>query len=137
MNDATTLEEPTESVLRRVSAALAEVAGLKLVLLVGSRARADAHAASDWDFAFLGTPEVDPDEILRRLSLAIGTDDVDLVDLAGASVLFRHRAATEGRRILGEKDAHDDFVIDATLTYLDMEPTLRAAYASVLDEAAR
>lgn len=137
VNDTSTPPDPLTEALARVAAALAGQPGLDLLLLVGSRARGDAHTGSDWDFAYLARPEVDPAELLRRLGLALATDRVDLADLGRASVLYRHRAAVEGRRLLGTKETHDGFVIDATLTYLDMEPILRAAYASVLREATR
>jgi predicted nucleotidyltransferase len=53
--------------------------GLELLLLFGSRARGDAHAASDWDFGYIASPEVDSPGLLARIVEAVGSDRVDLV----------------------------------------------------------
>jgi predicted nucleotidyltransferase len=118
------------------SAALAQP-GLHLLLLVGSRARGEARPASDWDFAYLAGEPFDPDELRRRLSLALGSDQVDLVDLNAANALFRHRAAVDARLVAGEPGLFDDFRIAAATVYLDMEPVLSRAFRDVLAEYAR
>jgi predicted nucleotidyltransferase len=111
--------------------------GLRLLLLVGSRSRGDAHPLSDWDFAYIADNGFDPSELRRRLSLALGSDQLDLVDLSPASALFRHRAAVDARLVYGEQDLFDEFRIAAATVYLDMEPVLTRAYRDVLAEAQR
>lgn len=120
-----------------VERAACEQPGLRLLVLVGSRARGEGHAGSDWDFAYLAERSFDPAELRRRLSLALGSDQIDLVDLAPASALFRHRAAVDARLVIGGAEAFDAFRIAAATVYLDMEPVLTRAYRDVLAEARR
>ena len=54
-----------------------------------SQTRGDAHSQSDWDFAYSGSPDLDPTDLLTKLVLAVGTDRVDLVNLERASGLLR------------------------------------------------
>ena len=63
---------------------VAGLPGLRLLVLHGSRARGQAHAGSDWDFAYLADPGFDADELLMRLVEGIGADRVDLADLGRA-----------------------------------------------------
>ena len=65
----------------------------------GSRARGDARADSDWDFAYLAAPETDVPVLYRDLALALETDAVDLANLATAGGLLRYRAARDGLRL--------------------------------------
>ncbi len=109
--------------------------GLRLLVLVGSRARGEAGPMSDWDFAYLAESAFDPAELRRRLSLALGSDRIDLADLARASALFRHRAAVDARLVTGDPALFDDFRIAAAIVFLDMEPVLTRAYRDALAEA--
>ncbi|MCW4354222.1 nucleotidyltransferase domain-containing protein [Hoyosella sp. YIM 151337] len=52
-----------------------------LLMLYGSRARGDAHAGSDWDLGYLARTTVDHLGMLSEATCALGTDNVDLVDL--------------------------------------------------------
>jgi len=65
--------------------------GLCLLLLHGSRARGDAHALSDWDFAYESTAGFDPDALLATLADRLKADRIDLVDLTRAGALLRYR----------------------------------------------
>lgn len=69
---------------------------LRMLLLVGSRARGDTAAGSDWDFAYLAGPGLDAMALLSDLAEACDSDEIDLGNLAGAGGLFRHRAARDG-----------------------------------------
>src|SRR4051812_49920543 len=71
--------------------------GLDLLLLFGSRARGDSHPGSDWDLGFLARPGFDVDRFLGRAVRLLGSDQVDLVDLARASGMLRFRAAADGQ----------------------------------------
>ena len=51
----------------------------------------DARADSDWDFAYLGTNELDPSLLYADLAIALGTDHVDLLNLQTAGGLIRRR----------------------------------------------
>src|SRR3972149_1487614 len=68
-------------VLERIRDMARQADGLELLVLFGSRARGDAHAASDWDFGYLATPTADITGLLAALVEIAGTDRVDLVDL--------------------------------------------------------
>ncbi len=111
----------------------ADVPGMRLLVLHGSRARGDAGTHSDWDFAYLACEETDIAALLTKLTMAVGTDAVDLVDLAGASALLRFRAARDGV-VLFERPAGVflDFQLDAVQFWCDAGPVIRAAQTDVL-----
>jgi predicted nucleotidyltransferase len=78
-------------------------------MLIGSRARGSAGPLSDVDVGVWHEPGLDPAERLRlRLDLAaaaraLGTDEVDVVLLNGATPLMRHRAIRDAQRLV-ERD---------------------------------
>ncbi len=128
--------EPAE-----LSAALADdpaIAGVGVLALHGSRARGDAAAGSDWDLAHLaddreGATAPDPVALLVALTRVLGTDDVDLVDLASASALLRFRAARDGVLLLEARpEAFLDFRLEAVRFWCDAGPVIRAAQADVM-----
>lgn len=107
---------------------------LELLLLHGSRARGDAHAGSDWDFAYLAGPKLDELALRAALAKMVGTDAVDVADLSRAGGLLRYRAANEGEVVLERNPgAHEAFSVAAITFWLDAEPTLRASYEAVLE----
>lgn len=124
-----------DAVLTRVRDAARGVPHLDVLLLFGSQARGDAHAASDWDFAYIAGPEIDVAGLLTTLVLEVGTDRVDLVDLHGASGLLRYRAARDGvtlfERVPGLADA---FRVEAVDFWCDAGPLLQRAFEGVLRE---
>jgi predicted nucleotidyltransferase len=104
-----------------------------LLLLFGSRARGDAGGASDWDLAYLATPELDPAALLGDLVDLLGTDRIDLVDLDRASAQLRFRAAGEGTVLYEEAPGtFPRFWMDAVSFWCDAGPLLRAGYEDVL-----
>jgi predicted nucleotidyltransferase len=108
--------------------------GLRLLVLHGSRARNDAHAGSDWDFAYSASPGFDELELSWRLTRALGTDSVDLVDLARAGGLLRYRVARDGELLIErERGEFERFALASILFWLDAEPILRPAYQAVLE----
>ncbi len=119
--------------IARVLGPLAErTAGLRLLLLVGSRARGDAHAGSDIDLAYLADDDLDLGTFIGEVTMALGTDDVDVSDLARANALYRFHAADDGIRIHGEPEVHDDFRFRAVSFWCDAGPIIRAGYAETL-----
>lgn len=107
--------------------------GLRLLALFGSRARGDAHAASDWDLGFIGSATFDPDGLLAALVAALGTDRIDLVDLSRAGAQLRFRAARDGQPVFeAEPDQFGKFWIDAVSFWCDVQPILHAGYERVL-----
>ena len=127
---------------RAVSADLARVArqtqGLDLLLLFGSRSRGQAHDRSDWDLGYLGTGQVGVDRLLADLVTVLGTDRVDLVDLSRGSGVLRYRAACDGQVIFERTPGiADGFRLEAVGFWCDVEPVLRAGYASVLADLDR
>lgn len=110
---------------------------LRLLVLIGSRATGTAHERSDWDFAYLEDeppdgPRLDVGTLVSDLTQALGTDAVDLADLARASAVLRRDAAVDGR-LLGERraGAFGDFQIEAMRFWYDAEHVLREAFEDV------
>lgn len=109
--------------------------GLALLVLHGSRARGQARGDSDWDFAYLAGTTCDPALLQADLVIALGTDDVDLVDLATAGGLIRYRVARDGVPVFeASPGSFDRFWFEAVSFWCDAEHVLRAGYQAVLDE---
>lgn len=66
--------------------------------------------------------------------MALGTDAIDLTDLARAGGLFRFRTARDGI-VLFEREPHmfEKFWFNAVSFWCDAAPVLRAGYKAVLD----
>ena len=106
---------------------------LRLLVLFGSRARGDARERSDWDLGYLAGPGMDADALLLDVVNALGTDRVDLVDLARAGGQVRFRAARDGRPLHeAPPGAFAAFWIEAVDFWCDAEPVLRVGYADAL-----
>lgn len=109
--------------------------GLQLLVLHGSRARGDAHAGSDWDFAYQASTGFDPSLLHADLCLDLKTDRVDLADLAASGGLLRYRVARDGVVVFeGAPKVFDRFWFDAVSFWCDAAPVLRAGYAAVLKD---
>ena len=108
--------------------------GLSLLVLHGSRARGDAHALSDWDFAYESTAGFDPDALLATLADRLKAERIDLADLTRAGALLRYRVARDGV-VLFERRAgrFQQFWLDSVDTWCDLAPVLEPYYASVLE----
>ena len=129
----------TSPIDRNTREALVELAGatpgLRLLVVHGSRARGDAHAGSDWDFAYEAGESFDADRLLAELADRLKVDRIDLVDLRRAGALLRHRVARDGLAIF-ERTAgvFDGFRLRAISTWCDLAPVLEPLYAQILDE---
>jgi predicted nucleotidyltransferase len=98
---------PGESELRD---ALSRLAGLRLLVLHGSRSRGEGHERSDWDF-----------------------DRVDLSDLERAGAVLRYRVAADGRAVYERSEGEfDDFRYEAILFWLDAGHVIRAENEAIL-----
>ena len=123
-----------EAALPGLRRAAARADGLRLLVLHGSRSRGESHNGSDWDLGYLAADHLGPAALHADLSAALGSDDVDLVDLARTSALLRFEAARHGRCVHeGAPGAHRAFVLEATLFWCDAEVVIRRAQAAVLD----
>lgn len=107
--------------------------GVVAAMLIGSQARESAGPLSDIDVGVWHKPGLGPEARLQlRLDLtsaaarALGTGEVDVVLLNGATPLLRHRAIRDARRLL-ERDGDERVRLEtrAVLDYLDTAP-LRA-----------
>ena len=78
-------------------------------------------------------PGLDPDALLLDLVTRLGTDRVDLVDLARAGAQLRFRAAAEGQ-VLHESPVgcFEKFWLEAVHFLCDAGPLIRDGYAHVL-----
>jgi predicted nucleotidyltransferase len=90
---------------------LAGVTDLDFAVLVGSRALGTAHADSDWDIALHWCSQPDwldqlgAQETLRcgiAQTLGVSPDEIDLIDLARASLAMRANVAEDGVVLKGE-----------------------------------
>lgn len=76
---------------------------------------------------------VDPLDLTAEIVAALGTDDVDVVDLAHASALLRFAAGRDGRRVHERSPGdHLAFVPEARHFWCDAEPVIRRAGTAVL-----
>jgi predicted nucleotidyltransferase len=107
--------------------------GVVAAMLIGSQARGNAGPLSDIDVGVWHEPGLDSAARLQlRLDLvssaarALGTGEVDVVLLNGATPLMRHRAIRDARRLV-ERDEEERVRLEtrAVLDYLDTAP-LRA-----------
>ncbi len=115
-----------------------ESPGLELLVLFGSRARGESHPGSDWDFGYLATVELDPDALLARLVLLLGTDRIDLVNLERTNGLLRFRVASEGQTLFESNDSSfERFAFEAISFWCDMGPIIRQGYEEILQGLAR
>jgi hypothetical protein len=108
----------------------AALRGISVLVLHGSRARGDHRPGSDWDFGFLGSPDVG--RLSARLVEVVGVEAVDVVDLARAGALLRFRAAAEGVLIAGDPGEFLRFRLQATQFWCDAGPVIRAAQDALL-----
>jgi len=107
-------------------------------MLFGSRARGDAHDASDWDFGYLAAGDIDHVGLLASVVITVASDRVDLVDLARASGLLRYRAARDGVVVFEARPRlSEGFRLDAIDFWCDAGPLLQRGYAAVLAELNR
>ena len=112
----------------------AAATGLRWLVLYGSRGRGDGHGRSDWDFAYETDTPIDPDVLLADLGEAVKANRVDLVDVARAGALLRHRIARDGRLLFQRNPGQfDRFRLDAIHTWCDLAPVLEPLYAHVLE----
>jgi predicted nucleotidyltransferase len=107
--------------------------GVRLLVLHGSRANGRHHPGSDWDFGVLTDGATDLAALTAALTELLGTDAVDLVDLARASALLRYRAARDGIALLeARRDEFVGFQIEASQYWCDAGPVIKAAQEAVL-----
>lgn len=107
--------------------------GLRLLVLHGSQARGTAHARSDWDFAYQADSDFAPDRLLAALADLLKVDRIDLVDLARAGALLRHRVAADGVVLFEqEPGVFRRFWLDAVHTWCDLAPVLEPLYRRTL-----
>jgi len=108
-------------------------AALRLAVLHGSRARADAAEGSDWDIGVLADDSPDLPALSATLTEILGTDEVDVVDLSRTSALLRYRAARDGIPLLERSPAEfQRFQLEAVQFWCDTESVIRSAHDDVL-----
>ncbi len=100
------------------------------VFLFGSQADGTANARSDIDLAVLFERDLDLKEELKfevAVSQLLGTDEVDVVNLNRANLLFRFRAISG--RLLFERDGVRvaDFIEQTLIEHRDFYPRLQTA----------
>jgi predicted nucleotidyltransferase len=108
---------------------------LDLLVLHGSRARGEATARSDWDFAYLAGAGFDLAALIADLSHALAVDRVDLAGLSRSSAVLRYRAARDGVLVFERRSGlFDQFAIEAASFWCDVRGIVRDAYRTFLDE---
>jgi predicted nucleotidyltransferase len=122
------------AIIAELAAVAARQPGLTLLVLFGSRARGDAAVHADWDFGYLSDGTVDPLALMAALSEVVGSERLDLVNLARASGLLRYRAARDGVLVYEATPGRfDRFRFEAARFWFDAEPVLRRGYDAILD----
>lgn len=117
---------------------VAGLPGLRLLVLHGSRAKGQAHARSDWDFAYLSDPDFDVDGLLMVLVEEVGADEVDLADLGRVGALLRQRVASDGVLVYERRSGEfQRFQIEASRVWCDLAPVLDLVYRGVLEALPR
>ncbi|PSQ55938.1 nucleotidyltransferase domain-containing protein [Halobacteriales archaeon SW_8_68_21] len=120
---------PDGSSIRDTVAATLADHPVSVGFLFGSQARGETHERSDVDVAVVlaETDPGDPSHVGARLALgadlalALGTDDVDVIDLRSASQSLVRAVFREGDRIVGsESDA--DQLRSVLLDETDSDP---------------
>lgn len=107
--------------------------GVRLAVLLGSRATGEHRQTSDWDIGVLLDDGADLFALRANIVQSLGTDAVDLVDLRAASAVLRRDAAVGGRVLLEREDgAFAGFQVAAAGFWCDVEPVLREAQRDVL-----
>ena len=110
-------------------------AGLELLRLFRSRARVDDGPASDWDFGYMATADLDVATLPAAIVEVVGSRRVDRVDLRRASGLLRYRAARDGQPLCEARPGiADQFCLEAVRFWCDAAPVLERAYDDVLAE---
>jgi predicted nucleotidyltransferase len=128
-----TLVTVTPAELRERLSMEPAVAALRLVVLHGSRARADATEESDWDIGVLADDPPDLPALSATLTQILGTDAVDVVDLGRTSALLRYRAARDGIPLLERPSGEfQRFQLEAVQFWCDTETVIRSAHDDVL-----
>ena len=108
-------------------------AALRLAVLHGSRARADATRGSDWDIGVLADDPPDLLGLSATLTEILGTDEVDVVDLRRGSALLRYRVARDGIALLERPSGEfQRFQLEAVQFWCDAETVIRSAHDDVL-----
>jgi uncharacterized protein len=120
------------TILERLRGALASFGDGAFVVLHGSRARGDARAESDWDFAFLSKDPAAYDAVSDAIASVVGHGAFDLADLSRAGLVLRHRVAQEGKLLAGDAEAWMTFQYETAIVWCDLEPILRPAFAEYL-----
>lgn len=132
---ATVQDMDIEDARQALPDALSDQPQLRILVVLGSRARGTHHERSDWDLGYLADEELDPLALREVVAATLGTDDLDLVDLDRASGLLRFQAASEARVIIENPPASwERFVLDATLFWCDAGPVIQRAYDAVLED---
>jgi predicted nucleotidyltransferase len=118
--------------LKRTFKADARVLG---VFLFGSQADATATLRSDIDLAVLFDCDLALADELKfevAVSDALGTDEVDVVNLNHANLLLRFRAISGKLLYQREETRVSDFVERTIIEYRDFEPRAQAALRDYL-----
>ena len=117
---------------------------VKLAYLFGSQARGDAGPLSDVDVAVLFAPGPDKHGrmqsvlyLMHELGILLRRDDVQVVDLLGASPLLRHRVYYDGKVLYCPDDVvRVQFETTALRDYVDTAPLRRLVKKYLVEQFA-
>jgi len=101
-----------------------DLPGVRLVVLFGSVARAEARADSDLDVGILGGTFWEQLELGSRVGARLGRE-AHVVDLAQAGEVLRFEVARDGVCVFERADAWPRFRAEAMIAYWDFEPILK------------
>jgi predicted nucleotidyltransferase len=116
---------------------VSDVGSIHLVYLFGSRIDGEIGPLSDYDFAVVLAQESDllatQTKLMHQLSVALGTDKVDVIVLNRAPIELAYAVIAQGTRLY-ERSVEDRVEYEAKVLglYGDYLPTLRAQRADIL-----
>ncbi len=120
--------------LKKIKDYLAAQNNVAAAYLFGSHGTALQHGFSDIDLGLVYYPGQEPDfrrelALEAELSMILGTDNMDLVNLNRAPLQLRYRAVAEGTLLFeGDPDTLSDFLEQTYRLYGDYQIDLKAYY---------
>ncbi|MCL6610925.1 MAG: nucleotidyltransferase domain-containing protein [Peptococcaceae bacterium] len=120
--------------IKKIGEYLAAQKDVAAAYLFGSHGTLQEHGFSDIDLGLVYYPGMEPDfrrelALEAKLSMILGTDNLDLVNLNRASLQLRYRAVAEGTLLFeGGPDTLSDFLEQTYRLYGDYQIDLKAFY---------
>lgn len=117
------MSNPATKIQLIKTALLEALPEVKLLYLFGSQAKGTANGSSDWDIAVLPYSPLDNTQrwdLAQNLAGKLG-QDVDLVDLSGASTVLQMQVINDGQLLMGDRQEADVFETQVFSMYAHLQ----------------